>query len=162
MSTELKAIRSQPQDEKNYPLRGYFLVLLRNEEYFGHGIIELTATLYNVRTNSDGYFVLGGEGLSRKSMAFNDVVVKSTRVLDKQMTDVIPNGSKAAYSVMLLYNKEGGSFSSLKLTQTKKILRVNNKIFTVLRNTVKNMVVYAGRSPINRCSNFDSFFPETI
>jgi len=115
-----------------------------------------------VRTNSDGYFVLGGEGLSRKSMAFNDVVVKSTRVLDKQMTDVIPNGSKAAYSVMLLYNKEGGSFSSLKLTQTKKILRVNNKIFTVLRNTVKNMVVYAGRSPINRCSNFDSFFPETI
>jgi len=76
------------------------------------------------------------------------------------MTVVIPTGSRAAYSVMLMYNNDAGAFSLMKLTE--KLLRVDKKISTVLRNTVKDMVVCAGRSLMNRCSNFDFFLPEFV
>lgn len=148
----------------NYPLRGYKLLGIDSQ----NSQIELVATLWNNRTDANGYFVIGGRGVENAGLKVPWASLKYRTGYRKKpgklftMNDFLVNGNKHIKGIVLIY-KRNDPFSRLQLVYPNTLwIQINNEIFEIIKETIVDMIVFGKRAPQQQCNIFQKLVPPFV
>lgn len=147
-------------------LRGYKVILIstgttNNEEI----TIEFVATLWNSRSNENGFFTIGGPGVENADLRVPNDFVKFRNSFNKNReiatTNFLKNGNHNIAAIALIYGK-GNALESIALTQSRPFIKVHKSMKTILKEHVKDIVVYARGAPFDKCGFFEELHPDFV
>lgn len=157
-SNEFIELRSTCGD--NLPLRGHKIIGFTCTQKSGAVILEVN--LWNARMQN-GFYTIGGDQVNSAN-----INIPSTDI--KYKDGFIPKANIGAFSkftvtsnthlsaIGLLYgNKE--PFNAFKLTKEKNSIRIDDKLITILKEHLIDLVVYGSGVPCDKCELFEIIYP---
>lgn len=150
---ELKSTCNNMQTLRGYKLIGFSC----NSE---SGSIDLVVTLWNARTNENGFFTIGGKDIATADFKIPHDMVKFRSGFGSKnslITNFISNNNFRA--IGLLYDKNN-PFKDFALTQTKTFIKINSNIIEQLKKNLVDLVIYTRDRQCNKCNLFEIIHEE--
>lgn len=124
------------------PLRGYKLIVMNAQTKSGS--IDLVATLWNERTDENGYFTIGGTEVSTANIKIPHNMVKFKSGFTGRssvISNFLPN--KEIRAIGLLYDSNNlNTFKDIVLSKKQPLVEINGDILKQLKEYLIDMVVY--------------------
>lgn len=127
----------------SFSLRGYKLIGFNSQSKTG--TIDLVVTLWNERTNQNGFFTIGGSEVSTVNFKLpHDMVKFKTCFTGRSsvMSNFMPN--KEIRAIGLLHDSERNNvFKDFMLTNKQPLVKSNDNIIEQLKKYLIDLVVYS-------------------
>lgn len=140
------------------PLRGYKLIGLSGKA--GTGTIDLVVTLWNQRTDKNGFFTIGGSGVENANIKVpNDYIKFRNSFAPSNMmslSNFIINADKNLNAIVLLHDNEKlNPFELISLDKKKTYIRISDDIVELLKKYAIDLVVYGETTACDKCELFE-------
>lgn len=133
-------------------LRGYKLIGFNCQTETG--TIDLIITLWNVRTNENGFFTIGGHEVSTADLKIpNDYIKFKNSFIPSIGSFTIKKNIRA---IGLLYDKKQfNPFSDFVLTKKQPNIKITEEILVQLKNYLIDLVVFAENKACDKSTIFE-------
>lgn len=150
---ELKSVNGE-----SVSLRSYKIVGCNCKS--SSGTIELVVTLWNQRTNENGFFTIGGSQVSEANLKVpNDYIRFRNSFAPKSvpsLSNFIINGNKDVQAIGLLYDDQRlNPFDEIVLTKKNNYIRIDDKITELLKKYLIDLVIYGETKACDKCNLFE-------
>lgn len=147
-----------------FPLRGFKLIGFNCQSR--SGTIDLVVTLWNERTNENGYFTIGGSGVSNANFKFSHDMVKFRSGFNKGtsvITNFMTTTNKDLRAFGLLYGTNN-AFQDFVLDKKQPFIKISDSIIDQLKKHLIDLVIYAPEKECecNKCDVFEIVHEEFL
>lgn len=158
MKPEKKEFIELKSSCNNLALRGYKLIGLNTKKV--SGTIDLVVTLWNERTNNDGFFTVGGSEVLNADLKVPNDYIRFRSSFNKNavvsVTNFMKNGIKDLRAIGLLYDSEKlNPFSEFTLSKTQTYIRIDDFLLEILKKYLIDLVVYGERVSCDKSEVFE-------
>lgn len=142
-------------------LRGYKIIGI-NSNTHTMATIELFVQLWQFKTGNNGYFTIGGSGVSTADQKAPSHFINYRKKFGpntRAITNFMLGGNKYLQAIALLYGP-GESLQEIALTEKRQYIDLTNDYETLVKNHLVDLVVYGRRAPRDRCDIFENLYPQ--
>lgn len=143
------------------PLRGYKLVGFNCQSE--SGTIDLIITLWNDRTDKNGFFTIGGSDVLSANLKIPNNYIRFKSHFEDKNTKSITEFfiNKNLRAIGLLHDeKKLNSFSDFTLSKKQPSIKISDAIFVQLKNYLIDLVVYGENKACATCKLFEKINDE--
>lgn len=158
--------------KKEHTLQGHKLIVLTTGT--GNAIrpqpepllIETVITLWNQKTDKNGFFTIGGKLVSEAHMKIPNPCIQyrtlysNNPLPDMTESNFIQNGNNYINAVALLYSRT--PLPDIKLSHTHPYLTVTKKLQSLIKSSIVDFVVFGRRTNDERCAIFEEWLPQFV
>lgn len=135
------------------PLRGYKLIGMDCKGKYGS--VELVVTLWNEKTDKNGYYTIGGPEVSNANIRIPHDLIKFRRGFagsSKSMSNFVTNGFRRLHAIILLHDSESlNPFDVFVLTKKNTYYIIGDRMLAILKQYTIDMVVYTEKAECDEC-----------
>lgn len=120
--------------------------------------------VWGLSTNEDGFFLIGGKNVKNAQLKLpenSDKIIFRYESAQPLITNFLKNGNKGAKAIILIY-KKNHKFDDIVLTQSVSAIKINDKILSLIKDHLVDMVVYAELEQSEKCKIFERIQPTFI
>lgn len=140
-------------------LRGYKLIGFNCKGKSGS--IDLIVTLWNSRTDKNGFFTIGGNGVSTAQLKVSDVMVKYRSGFNPKQSSIMSNflDNRDIRAIGLIYDMNN-PFTEFALTKKQSFIKITEPIIEKLKKYLIDLVIYAPKKECDKCELFEIIHEE--
>lgn len=140
--------------DKSIPLRGYKLIGINSQSKTGS--VDLIVTLWNERTNANGFFTIGGSEVSTADLKVPHDMVKFKSSFTGKSSVFNFMSNREIRAIGLLHDSKSlNTFGDFVLTNKQPIVKINSDILAQLKKHLIDLVVYARDKACDKCELFE-------
>ncbi|CAL8111035.1 unnamed protein product [Orchesella dallaii] len=114
-------------------------------------------------TTTGPFFVIGSSGVPNVDLLFTDEIVESVFKNDENLPQ-LPLGDDSPYGIILLFSTSVlplKQFTMPKINGVYREIPLTEYFKRIIRTHAQDIVVYARKSPVERCDVFEHIWPDT-